>query len=222
MSSSKDFRMLLFDLSQDLSKHEIEGIIAIEELPADTHEQSALRVLLKLEMLGKIDAAKPSTLEAVLKNVGRMDLAKKVEKFAKQKKSKKSSPRPDEALELNLRANLEVTLVQMRILHEQLMHLQKTAERTALPNHDIRRHISEAREGAQVVDRKLSYVKELLHGKEDLGSPETEATFLPSLHQRNSPFKRELQQSLANSMKTHQRSPQGELAWTVYAQSKAS
>ena len=48
----------------------------------DSH--AALKVLLKLEMTGRISAAKPQSLEDVLKNVNRIDLVKKVKDFSKK------------------------------------------------------------------------------------------------------------------------------------------
>lgn len=122
MSSTKEFRVLLFEISEELHQRELRGIIYTEGLPQRFENEPALTILMKLEMLGKISEKKHKDLEEILKTVHRNDLQKKVEKFSKQKRRKQQNTQRDK--ELHLTANLEVGLVQTRLLKE---HLQNTA-----------------------------------------------------------------------------------------------
>ena len=91
-SELKNYRTFLFQLSENLSKQDIEGIIYLEDLYLDFKGQSPLKIFLKLEMMGKISASKLSYLEEVFKSISRMDLAIKVKDFIKlQKKAIKKS-----------------------------------------------------------------------------------------------------------------------------------
>ena len=202
MSSSKDFRILLFQLDEKLNAHDIEGIVSIEDLPAEFNGQSALKVLLKLEMTGRISAAKPQSLEDVLKDINRIDLVKKVKDFSRsQKKSSKRHNTASATAEERIRtlsANLEVTRVQMRLLLDQLEHLRKTAQETGPKS--VEMLVSEAQEDAELLEKKLLYAKTHL---EDDCSPISDDSFSPpaTLRQRNS-FELELQQHLAKSRKS--------------------
>lgn len=199
MSSVKDFRVLLFQLAEKLQDHDIEGIVSIEDLPAEFERQSALKVLLKLEMMGRISAAKLTNLEEVLKNVSRIDLVKKVKDFSRsQKKSKRSNTAATlEEHQRTLSANLEVTLVQMRIILDQLKHLHQTAVETGPKS--VEAIVSDAQEDAEQLERKLQYAK--VHMKDDC-SPDSnsasETSFSPVVSRQRNPFEQELEKHLAN------------------------
>lgn len=211
-TDSKDIRVFLFELAGCLTEHDIAGIRYIEELPAEFERQSeprvlALKVLLKLETEGKISAADLSnltSLEQVFKNIKRLDLARRVKEFSKsasksQKKCKRSSSKRPEEVELKLHVNLEVALVQMKLLLDQLKQVEKTAQRTA-PN-GVEESISEVREDAEVLERKLLHVSKELHVKDDRSfeSSESDANFSPPVsayRRRKSSFDLELEQKL--------------------------
>ena len=120
-SSSKEFRVLLFEISEELHQRELRGIIYTEGLPQRFYNEPALTILMKLEMMGRISEKEHKYFEDMLRTFNRHDLAKKVEKFSKQKRKKKQSTLREE---LHPTANLEVGLVQTRLLLE---HLQNTA-----------------------------------------------------------------------------------------------
>ena len=121
-SSSKEFRVLLFEISEELHQRELRGIIYTEGLPQRFYSEPALTILMKLEMMGKISEKEHKYFEDMLRTFNRHDLAKRVEKFSKQKRKKQQSTLREK--ELHLTANLEVGLVQTRLLLE---HLQNTA-----------------------------------------------------------------------------------------------
>ena len=184
---------MLFQLDEKLSAHDIEGIVSIEDLPSEFHGQSALKVLLKLELTGRISAAKPQSLEEVLKNVNRHDLAKKVKDFSKsQKKRHNTASATAEERIRTLNANLEVARVQMRLLCDQLEHLHKIAQETGPKS--VEMIISGAQEDAELLEKKLLYAKTYL---EDDCSPT--CFFTPATIR---PFELELEQYLAKSRKS--------------------
>ena len=184
MSSSKDFRILLFQLDEKLNALDIEGIVYIEDLPAEFHGQSALKVLLKLEMTGRISATNPQSLEKVLKNVNRMDLVKKVKDFSRsqRKRHNTASTKAEHVRSLTLSAVLEETGMQMRLLLDQLEHLRKTAREMGPKS--VEMIVSEAQEDAELLEKKLLYAKTHL---EDDCSPISDDSFSPpvTLRQRN-------------------------------------
>lgn len=126
MSTVKDFRVLLFQLADDLTDHDVVGIRSIEDLPVEFEKKSALQVLLKLETEGKISATDLSSLEVVFKNIKRLDLVKKVKDYGKSlsKSRRKAIKKPEVNslinAEVKLHANLEVAVAQMRLLLDQL------------------------------------------------------------------------------------------------------
>lgn len=198
MSSSKDFRILLFQLDEKLNAHDIEGIVSIEDLPAEFLGQSGLKVLLKLEMLGRISAAKPQSLEEVLKNVNRIDLVKKVKDFSRsQRKGKRQNTSLATAEEhmRTLNANLEVTRVQMRLLLDQLEHLRRTAQEMGPKS--VEMIVSEVQEDAQALEKKLLDAK--AHLEDDDGSPisDDSYSFSPPATLRRK-IEQELEQHLAS------------------------
>jgi hypothetical protein len=208
--ASQDFRVLLYQLAGELRDGETEGIVAIEHLPAEFQGQgqsAAFKVLLKLENMRRISAGKPQTLEKVFERVDRSDLAKKVKDFSKSQKrgsrrrNKNPTPESREEQLQTLSANMEVTIVQMRLLLEQLKYLNERAQ-TLGP----RNIISEALDDAEQLEKKLFYAKE--HLKDDCspvsdesGSPTSSlrpstSSLRPS---RNPSFELELEQQLAKS-----------------------
>lgn len=211
MSTFKDFRVLLFQLAEKLRDNDIEGIVAIEDLPAEFEKQSGLKILLKLEMMGRISATQLSSLEEVLKNVSRLDLVKKVKEFSKsQRKSRRQNASARlEDKRRTLDANLEVTLVQMRIIQDQLKHLYQTVLATG--PRSVEDIVAEAQEDAELLEKKLLNAKDHMKDDSSSESSASESTFSPPILPRpfRNTFELELEAHLANR-KSPPKVPTGE------------
>ena len=199
-NADKKFRILLFQLSQRMNKSDIEAIVLIEKLQADIKEQSALSVLMKLEMLGRINESNPSTVEQIFRNIDREDLANDVKKF-KKGKSKKIAQAPEEDMLLKLRANLEVTTAQHRLLLDQLKEFKRLSE-SATAN-ELTGVISQVTHNTHCNMETLLHAKDLLRPEDVLSdsSTESENSFQPppassKAAQQGSFDMRELQQSV--------------------------
>lgn len=145
MSTSKrEFGVFLYELSQKLQREEIDAIRMIEDLPVKMDGKTGLRVLVELQMQEKITASDPSTLQSVFKSINRMDLVTKVKEFVKSqkakpkkaKKSKSGGPSTKEAEEIfyTLEANLKVSLLQAKVLRDQLSNQAAAAEKCGMTN----------------------------------------------------------------------------------------
>lgn len=202
--SNQDFKILLFQLAESLEPRDREGIIFIYDLPSDLERQSALKILLRLEMVGKISATELSLLEEVFKNIKRIDLAKRVKEFAKSQKKKKTSPPKVDNLRIDFYANVEVALTQARLLQDQIEHLQKI-ECGSSTNEATIQETSRLTE--QLRAKLLSVKDQLSSGSDSDTSPSPPDT----LKRAEVPFSSELNQQLATSLlskKTHPRPPQ--------------
>lgn len=195
MSSGDKFRVLLVELARSLSKEDVESIVFIYLTPSDMEEQSALQILLKMEMLGKIDPSNPSTVEEVFKEIKRIDLAKRVKDFIKSQRRSKRPPRNTaEGLELSLQANFEVAVLQWKLLSDQLTNLQKVAEQAGTAH--VERGISQVREVvAEQVGKRLLELKNDARGFSDsVGSGEI--NIQPLVPSRRNSFEKELSQTV--------------------------
>lgn len=125
-----EYRAFLLQVSEGLTQDDCQRIVFLEELPHELEHKPPLNVLIQLEMHGKISASKPDDLAKLLKRISRHDLAKKVRDFVKQqRKGRTLSPlqRLDHPA-VKLSASLEVTLLQCKILLEQVENLKEEAE----------------------------------------------------------------------------------------------
>ena len=128
-----EYRAFLIQVSDGLLQKDLDGIVFLQELPAGLAKESPLNVLVQLEMRGIISATKPEDLAKLLKEIGRHDLAKKVRDFAKKQRKGRSTishvhiQRLDQ-LAVNLSANLKLTLIQCKILLEQVENVKEEAE----------------------------------------------------------------------------------------------
>ena len=125
-----EYRAFLLQVSENLSQTDIKNIGYLEEIVVEP-DSKPLTVLMQLEMRGKLSASKPDALAKLLKKIMRHDLAKKVKDFAKKQRKGRSTQSPLEKLDqsvVNLSANLQVTLIQCRILLEQVENVRDAAE----------------------------------------------------------------------------------------------
>ena len=209
----KNFKVFLFQLSEKLNKRDIEGIIFMEELPPDFEGQSPLKILLKLEMMGRISASKLGNLEEVLKSINRVDLAKKVKEFTKsQKKAIKKSGTALDSLqerEQTLAANLEVALVQMRLLRDQLAHVQRTVQETG--PRAVEAIVLESQDDAEQLEGKLLHAKsqaKLVRDDQSSSLDSSGSLYSPSppaplaAYRPKKPFEQELEEKIRSPPRT--------------------
>ena len=91
-SSSRDFRSLLYYLSQQFNQHEVDALIWIHHLPKEYKGESALTVLQLMEQSDFFSHENPEELMNVLKAIKKNDLCKHVKEYMKNaKKTRKSS-----------------------------------------------------------------------------------------------------------------------------------
>jgi len=134
MGDSREFGAFLYDLSQRLSDEEITGLILIEDLPKDLNGEK-LKVLIQLQMNGRISQSDPSTLQDVFKRINRMDLVDKVKQFIKSQKKKGRKQKSgdlngrEEKMLNDLMANLKVSLIQTQVLRDQLINVATVASK---------------------------------------------------------------------------------------------
>lgn len=115
-------------------------------------------------------ANKPEGLMDVLKEINRMDLAKRAKDYAKEhaksakrKKNCQTEEVPfDENLHISLKANFEVALIQTKILVDQLKRVRDTVcEVQQLKRAEEK--LSEAEEAAERVQKTLLHAAGLSH-----------------------------------------------------------
>lgn len=171
----KAFAVLLFQLSRRLKDEEVAAIILIEDLPKPLEEKGPLEVLIQLQMLGKITESDPSTLQNVFHNLNRMDLVGKVKDFIKsQKKNKKAAKSGgcSESMASDLAANINVSLLQNKVLREQLINVANLANKCGEAN--MVQIIQEAiRALARDVERNIKCAKQELESKDSSSSLES-------------------------------------------------
>ena len=91
-SSTRDFRSLLYYLSQQLNQHEVDALIWIHHLPKEYKGESALTVLQLMEQFDFFSHENPEELINVLKAIKKHDLCKHVKEYTKgAKKTRKNS-----------------------------------------------------------------------------------------------------------------------------------
>ena len=126
-----EYRAFLLQVSEGLTQEDCQKIVFLEELPPELEGKPPLNVLIQLEMHGKLSASRPDDLAKLLKRIPRHDLAKKVREFVKQQRKGRAALSPLQRIDhsaLKLSASLEVTLLQCKILLEQVENLREEAE----------------------------------------------------------------------------------------------
>lgn len=159
-----EYRAFLLQVSEKLSEEDSKKIVFLEELPVELENKAALAVLTQLEMRGKLSASKPDDLAKILRKIGRHDLAKKVRDFAKQQRKGRTAlsalQGPDHSA-MKLSANLQVTLLQCRILLEQVENLKEEAEEAGFKR--VEEVVADAQSlVSEHLQRKLLYASGLI------------------------------------------------------------
>lgn len=170
-----EYRAFLLQVSGDLSQDDVRNIGYLEQMQIEPNSKP-ITVLTQLEMRGKLSSSKPDNLVKLLKKIMRHDLAKKVRDFAKKQRKEKSgrSPAATSPLEkldqsiVNLRANLQVTLIQCRILLEQMENVREAAEEAGQKR--VEEVVAEAHSlVSDQLQRKLRYASGLAAEQDGLG-----------------------------------------------------
>ena len=126
-----EYGAFLLQVSEHLSQDDCRRIVFLEELPCELEHKPPLNVLIQLEMHGKLSASRPDDLVKLLKRIARYDLAKKVQEFIKQQQKQRVVLSPLQRLDHpaeKLSSSLEMTLLQCKILLEQVENLKEEEE----------------------------------------------------------------------------------------------
>ena len=164
-SQAYEYRAFLIQIADKLSQEDSKKIAYLEDLPSDMESKPPLTLLMQLEMRGSVSASKPDDLAKILKMIGRHDLAKKVKDFAKQQK--KGRPTAQSELQrfdhatMKLNASLQVTLLQCKILLQQVVNLREEAERSEGYKR-VEEVVGEAHAIAEHFHRKLQYASKFV------------------------------------------------------------
>ena len=164
-SQAYEYRAFLIQIADKLSQEDSKKIAYLEDLPSDMESKPPLTLLMQLEMRGSVSASKPDDLAKILKMIGRHDLAKKVKDFAKQQK--KGRPTAQNELQrfdhatMKLNASLQVTLLQCKILLQQVVNLREEAERLEGYKR-VEEVVGEAHAIAEHFHRKLQYASKFV------------------------------------------------------------
>lgn len=171
MSSKQDpcyeLKVLLYGLSQQLSKEESDALVGIEELPARLKGESAFEVLMQLKMQGRFSGPSDSKLEdlaQIFKNINRFDLATKVTKHAKKNKKKDARCMhhgPCLTPDAKLATQLRVTQLQQDILTDQIEQLWKLAASEARQRR-LKELIEELKTANELANKNLKRIGEFL------------------------------------------------------------
>ena len=156
--SVKDFRRFIVSVAQQMSHQESEMLRWMYELPVQFKGTPPLTVLQRMESQGLFSADKPEKLADVLKDINRMDLAKKAKDYAKGSKRGKKLYQDGDTVQredqlVTLTANFEVALIQMKIMLEQLERVRQGVVEAQQKR--VEEIISCAREDAERTQRKL-------------------------------------------------------------------
>ena len=126
----REYRVFLLQIAENLSHSDCRSIAFLEQLP-EQKNTSPLEVLTQLEMLDRLSASKLDDLAKLLKDISRQDLARKAREFSKKQKKGRAALWPLNKFDdscIKLTANLQVTLLQLKILLQQVENLKEQAE----------------------------------------------------------------------------------------------
>lgn len=83
---AKDFKGLLFSISQQLNQQDVKKLVGCTKLPEELRDQSPAFVLDRLVEKGKFSAGNLDAILDTMKDIGRSDLHKEVKLFKKKRK----------------------------------------------------------------------------------------------------------------------------------------
>ena len=126
----REYRVFLLQIAENLSQNDCRNIAFLEQL-SEQANASPLEVLTQLEMRDRLSACKLDYLIKVLKDISRHDLVRKAREFSKKQRKGRTAlsslSRLDDSC-IKLTANLQVTLLQCKILLQQVENLKEEAE----------------------------------------------------------------------------------------------
>ena len=156
----------MFIVAQQLTQQESDTLVWMQDVPVQFKGKPPLTVLAQMESQGLFSASKPERFADILKDINRLDLAKQVTKITKRKKNQRDAvEQSEEQLQITLAANLEVTLLQSKILLEQVERLQQVV--IEANEKRIGEIVGGAKESAERLKRTLEHASGLCRSKVD-------------------------------------------------------
>ncbi len=129
--SAYSFREFLFaEICKHLSKEDVKNIAFSQNLPPDYLVKDGPEVLLKLEASDKFSEFNLTPLVVIMKVIGRKDLSKKVEKFAKKKQKQhkqKATPNILMMKQFQITSNSKMSYLLLKIAVDQFKETQAVA-----------------------------------------------------------------------------------------------
>ena len=174
-SAVREFRRVMFTVAQQLTQQESDTLVWMHGIPVEFKGKPPLTVLAQMESQGLFSASKPERFAEVLKDINRMDLMKQVTKNTKRKKNRVDA-QSDEYLNITLAANLEVTLLQSKILLEQVERLGEVVFEAN--ERRIGEIVGDAKKSAEKLRRTLEHASGLCRSTTSTLSPSQEESTL--------------------------------------------
>ena len=162
----RELRRVMFIVAQQLTQQESDTLVWMQDVPVQFKGKPPLTVLAQMESQGLFSASKPERFADILKDINRLDLAKQVTKITKRKKNQRDAvEQSEEQLQITLAANLEVTLLQSKILLEQVERLRQVV--IEANEKRIGEIVGGAKESAERLKRTLEHASGLCRSKID-------------------------------------------------------
>ena len=179
----KELRRVMFTVAQQLTQQESDTLVWMQGVPVQFRGKPPLTVLAQMESQGLFSASKPERFADILRDINRLDLAKQVTKITKRKKNQRETvEQSQEQLQITLAANLEVTLLQSKILLEQVERLRQVV--IDANEKRIGEIVGDAKESAERLKRALDHASGLCRSK--VGSITTQEEVHRPLHEPES------------------------------------
>ena len=179
----KELRRVMFTVAQQLTQQESDTLVWMQGVPVQFRGKPPLTVLAQMESQGLFSASKPERFADILRDINRLDLAKQVTKITKRKKNQRDTvEQSQEQLQITLAANLEVTLLQSKILLEQVERLRQVV--IDANEKRIGEIVGDAKESAERLKRALDHASGLC--RSTVGSITTQEEVHRPLHEPES------------------------------------
>ena len=166
--ATKEFRLFLLSVANKLKGEESDTLCWLNDLPVQLKGTSPLTVLQEMEALDLFSVSKPERLAKILKDINRIDLAKKVTDYVKTRSSKRKKKviAQSEDHHTTLIANLKVALIHTEITIAQLERVQETlmleAHQSICQIREVEELIRDAKGDAESIQRRLEEATRLV------------------------------------------------------------
>ena len=184
----RELRRVMFTVAQQLTQQESDTLVWMQGVPVEFSGKPPLTVLAQMESQGLFSASKPERFADILRDINRLDLAKQVTKITKRKKNQRDTveqSQEQQLLQITLAANLEVTLLQSKILLEQVERLRQVV--IDANEKRIGEIVGDAKESVERLKRTLDHASGLCRSK--VGSTTTQEEVYRPLHEPESTIK---------------------------------